>query len=299
MSAMKQRGEQGVHDAVRQAWRRSDSLVLVGLVTGILLLLGVVVAIGYWLIATGSDLMYDEATDTLMTAGDFSATIAVYAGVLVLLLVVLLVVIRIMRQQFLGNALHVEYSDYAWLRDWSNQVAKDLQMPRVEMFVTQDPVINAFAIGFRTPYNIVLNSGSIRYLTRDELKVVVVHEMAHIKFRHTQYSAYLSVLTALPIIGEVANWLLAFWRRRTELAADRLAYFYIGDAELVKRSLIKVHVGPDVASSFNEIAREWQKRTTDSLFNHFSQTFSSHPFLVRRLQRIDSYEAAVAAKRAV
>src|SRR5690606_32891510 len=94
--------------------------------------------------------------------------------------------------------------------------------------------------------------------------------------------------TALPIVGEIANWLLAFWRRRTELAADRLAYYYMDDAELVKRSLIKVHVGPDVAASFNDIAREWQRHATSSLFNHFSQTFSSHPFLVRRMQHIDA-----------
>lgn len=54
------------------------------------------------------------------------------------------------------------------------------RIPRIEIFVTQDPVINAYAFGFSVPTSIVLHSGSIRYLTHDELKPSVVHEMAHI-----------------------------------------------------------------------------------------------------------------------
>lgn len=75
----------------------------------------------------------------------------------------LLVSIRIMRQTYLGNALQVEYGDCVWLRNWSNKVAKDLEMPEVEIMVTQDPVMNAFAFGFMKPYTIVLNSGLIHY----------------------------------------------------------------------------------------------------------------------------------------
>lgn len=92
----------------------------------------------------------------------------------------------------LGNSLQVEFSDFAWLRDWANTVAADLEMPRVEIFVTQDPMINAYAFGFIKPYTIVLNSGSIRYLTHDELKTVVVHEMGHIKYGHTHAAIIVS-----------------------------------------------------------------------------------------------------------
>ena len=60
--------------------------------------------------------------------------------------------IRMERQKMLGNAMQVEYSDYAWLRDWANVTAADLGLPRVEIFVTQNPVINAYAFGFMNPY---------------------------------------------------------------------------------------------------------------------------------------------------
>ena len=160
-------------------------------------------------------------------------------------------------------------------------------MPRVEIMVTQDPVINAYAFGFASPYTIVLNSGSIRWLTHEQLKAVVVHEMAHVKYGHTQISAYLNLLRMIPVIGTLNGWLLDFWSRRAELTADRLALCYLRDSTLVKESLIGVHVGPDVASSFNEIARQWQVYMTNNYFNRFTQTFSTHPFLVRRLQHLD------------
>lgn len=82
-----------------------------------------------------------------------------------------------------------------------------------------------------------------------------------------------------------------FWSRRAELTADRLALCYLRDNEQVKESLIGVHVGPDVAKSFNDIARQWQVYMTSSYFNRFTQTFSSHPFLVRRLQHLDAKTA--------
>lgn len=272
------------HEAVVKARNSGDVGVLIAclsIIAGMLFLM----IVGGFLLALMAEAEGAQEGGLLAFIGD----IVVYGLVLVFLLVVILVTVRIMRQMFLGNMLQVEYSDFAWLRDWSNQVAVDLKMPRVEIFITQDPVINAFAIGFMRPYNIVLNSGSIRYLSKDELKAIVVHEMGHVKYNHTIIGTYLSVVRALPLIGGVCSWIVDFWSRRAELTADRLALCYLKDLELVKRALVKVHVGPDVASSFNDVARQWQAYNTRSTFHSFAQTFSNHPFLARRLQQLDRY----------
>ena len=204
-----------------------------------------------------------------------------------------MIIVRMQRQMMLGNSLQVEYSDYAWLREWANEVSADLELPRVEIFVTQDPYINAYAFGFIKPYTIVLHSGSIRYLTHDELKVVVVHEMAHIKYGHTTAMVYLMPFLSVPVLSALFGWIAGFWQRRTELTADRLALMYIADSELVKASLIKVHVGPDVAKSMNDVARQWLQYTAERPMNRFAQTFSSHPFLVRRLSHIDKWKYVI------
>lgn len=276
------------HPAVRQANLKSDYWVLAAGVAGSLLVLFLVftTSVASWLY--GEEVIDDRSGEVSSPLVEFIGGVIGYAIVIALVLAVILTLIRMMRQQMLGNALQVEYSDYAWLREWSNQVASDLHMPRVEIMVTQDPVINAYAFGFATPYTIVLNSGSIRWLTHEQLKAVVVHEMAHVKYRHTQISTYLNLLRMIPVLGTLNGWLLDFWSRRAELTADRLALCYLRDGELVKESLIGVHVGPDVASSFNTIARQWQVYMTSNYFNRFTQTFSSHPFLVRRLEHIDA-----------
>ena len=275
--------------AVKRAYSSSDIGVLIATFATFFLL-----SAGYFIIS--------YFTSDEFMGGDFSLLTVMFglvgvAIVAVLFFAVVLAIgmfmIKIQRQMMLGNALQVEYSDYAWLRDWVNEVSADLAMPRVEVFVTQDPVINAYAFGFIRPYTIVLHSGSIRYLTKDELKVVVVHEMGHIKYGHTIASLYLLPFMNLPVLGAFFGWLAGFWQRRAELTSDRLALMYLGNSELVKASLIKVHVGPDVAKSMNDVARQWQQYVAERPMNRFAQTFSSHPFLVRRISHIDRYKSIV------
>lgn len=270
--------------AVRLANRASDYTVLIVTFVTFFLLTSL-----YFLISALIN-AFDSGSSTIdtiwMVVGAFFGGLVLF----VLILLYAMFMVRMMRQTMLGNSLQVEYSDYAWLRDWANQVQADLNLPRIEIFITQDPVINAYAFGFIKPYCIVLHSGSIRYLTRDELRVVVVHEMAHIKYGHTTASVYLQPFMAMPVVGILATWLAGFWMRRSEFTADRLALMYMQNPELVKEALIKVHVGPDVAKDMNEIARQWLQYTAERPMNRFAQTFSNHPFLVRRLSHIDEWK---------
>lgn len=272
--------------AVRSAYSSSDMLVLTLTFICFFILTSLYFIIGY---VFGEDAA--RATSIWDVIFGLITTLIMGAMLFTLVLVFGMILVRMMRQQILGNSLQVEYSDFAWLRDWANQVSSDFELPRVEIFVTQDPVINAYAFGFINPYCIVLNSGTIRYLSREELKVIVVHEMAHIKYGHTTASVYLQPFLSIPVVGIVATWIAGFWQRRAELTADRLALMYMQDAELVKHALIKVHVGPDVAKDMNAVARQWLNYNANRPMNRFVQTFSTHPFLVRRLNHIDQWSA--------
>ena len=273
--------------AVKRAFSSSDLVVLT--ITFVVFFL---VSAGYFIIQYFSDVGHSTDPTVVIMAGLIGTAIGailLFAGALL----VGMFMIRMQRQAMLGNSLQIEYSAYAWLRDWANQVSADLELPRVEIFVTQDPVINAYSFGFIRPYTIVLQSGTIRYLTQDEIRVVLAHEMAHIKYGHVNASVYLLPFMSFPVIGAVFTWLAGFWHRRTEFTADRLALMYMADSELVKAALIKVYVGPDVASSMNDIARQWQQYTAERPMNHLAQTFSDHPFLVRRLSQIDAWKHVV------
>ncbi|MGB4762697.1 MAG: M48 family metallopeptidase [Candidatus Saccharimonas sp.] len=276
--------------AVKRAFSSSDLTIL-----SITFVVFFLITCGYLIISAMIDLFKETGGApsffeiTLALIGTFIAGVLFFAITLGLGMFV----VRMQRQSVLGNSLQVEYSDFAWLRDWANTVSSDLEMPRVEIFVTQNPIINAYAFGFARPYCIVLHSGSIRYLTRDELKSVVVHEMAHIKYGHTNTLVYLTPFLGFPVLGTIFSWLAGFWQRRAELTADRLSLMYTKDSELVKRALIKVHVGPDVSDSMNEVARQWLQHTAERPMNHLAQTFSSHPFLVRRLSHLDKWKTVI------
>ena len=275
--------------AVKRAYSGSDIGVLIATFATFFILTS-----GYFIISyfASEEFLGQGITPVTIIVGLFLVAIGA-AFFFALALGIGMLMIKIQRQIMLGNALQIEYSDYAWLRDWVNEVSADLEMPRVEIFVTQDPVINAYAFGFVRPYTIVLHSGSIRYLTKEELKVVVLHEMGHIKYGHTNASLYLTPFMGVPVLGGMFGWLAGFWQRRAELTADRLALMYMGNSELVKEALIKVHVGPDVAKSMNDVARQWQQYVAERPMNRFAQTFSGHPFLVRRISHIDKYKSVV------
>ena len=280
--------------AVERARMTSDNVVL-GVIFSIFFLL----TFGYFIYSYFDEVVKRLGSVTFL-GGAIGFVVALILGCIFLAssLGAGMFLTRMMRQQMLGNSLEVQYSAYAWLRDWSNEVAADLEMPQVEIFITQNPVINAYAFGFARPYAIVLHSGSIRYLTEDELKVIVVHEMAHIKYKHTDASVYLMPFLIAPIINMAGNWIAGFWCRRTEFTADRLALAYIGDAALVKNALIKVHVGPDVAKDMNDVARQWLQYKAERPMNRFARTFSDHPYLVRRLSQVDYWDAAFHAAQA-
>ncbi|MGB4957616.1 MAG: M48 family metallopeptidase [Candidatus Saccharimonas sp.] len=273
--------------AVKRAYSSSDIGVLVA--TFIVFFL---ISSGYFIISYFIDISQESIGAVEIILGLIGVAIG-GAFLFVLIILTGMFILKMQRQMMLGNALQVEYSAYAWLRDWANEVAVDIAIPKVEIFITQDPVINAYAFGFIRPYTIVLHSGTIRYMTKEEIQMVVLHEMAHVKYGHTVASLYFVPFMNIPVLGIFFTWLAGFWQRRAELTADRLALMYLGDSELVKQALIKVHVGPDVASSMNEVARQWQQYVAERPFNRFTQTFSSHPFLVRRISHVDKWKSLV------
>ena len=155
--------------AVARARSTSDNVVLAITVTVFCLISSI-----YFIFTTLRQMSIDNfgrRTELSISEGVIGVLVAIVVMVVMLgiMLGIGMFLVRMTRQQMLGNSLQVEYSDYAWLRDWANEVSADLEMPRVEIFVTQNPVMNAYAFGFARPYTIVLQSGSIRYLTKDEL----------------------------------------------------------------------------------------------------------------------------------
>lgn len=277
--------------AYRSAKRDSDN----GMIIGIMIFLGI------------STLMFFVVLLIIGAVGGGDLLLGRFFEVIIYVVLMLFIfglgilITRIQRQVNLANALNIKYSQYGHLKDWINTVALDLGLPHVEIFITQDPYINAYAFGFYCPFNIVLHSATIRYLNEEQLKTVIIHEMGHIKFKHTIIGIFLQPLIAItsviPLVGGLVRWVTNFYWRRAELACDRLALCYTGDKKLVQQALSIVHVGPDGAKFINNYTTAWQTYESDNFMNLVTESFVSHPFWVHRLKHLDEWAVKVGLEK--
>ena len=127
-----------------------------------------------------------------------------------------------------------------------------LSCPVPELYVTTNPVLNAYTAGQRRTC-IVLHSALIETLTPDELCFVIGHEIGHIKAAHGLYRQlgdmlirYWDILTSvvpIPGVGLLRiPLLLAYWEwyRRAEFTCDRAALLCVQNLDPSLRALAKL-----------------------------------------------------------
>jgi len=92
------------------------------------------------------------------------------------------------------------------LRTQMLKLAIDAGMPAVELCFIDSPVVNSFSIGSRKNGSIVLTTGAIERLSRDELSCMIVYEIAHLR-RGRRLGAIVAVLAGtLTMLPVAALW---------------------------------------------------------------------------------------------
>lgn len=96
---------------------------------------------------------------------------------------------RRVRQIFLANAVQVNPAQRPRLDALLTDVLTTLDWPRrPELYVTQAPSLNAYAIGFDDPF-IVMTSGALELLeSDDERRFLLAHELGQIMSDHMTYA---------------------------------------------------------------------------------------------------------------
>lgn len=129
----------------------------------------------------------------------------------------------------------------------ANIYLKDLP----DLYIAWDYTVNAYAVGSEKPI-IILNSGAIDLLSREELLYIIGHETGHIKSGHMLYH---DMARILPFLGEIIGsatlgigslvstgleLALLYWYRMSELTADRAGLLACQDKEAVFSALMKM-----------------------------------------------------------
>src|SRR5215211_2383377 len=154
------------------------------------------------------------------------------------------------RVMFMASAVKVTPNQCPDLHAKLQIACTTLGVPMPDMFIQQNPLVNAFTGGVEKPI-IVLHSALIERLTDEETLAVIAHEVGHIHAEHVLYLtaarlleaiANLSVARLIPgseiikflISAGISGALLA-WARRAELSCDRAAMLVCQDEHVIGR----------------------------------------------------------------
>ena len=183
-----------------------------------------------------------------------------------------------------------------------------LSLPVPDVFVTSNPVLNAYTVGHRRTC-VVLHSALIESMTANELSFVIGHELGHIKCGHglyrqlgsflVQYWDAVSALLPIPGLGLLRiPLLIAFWEwyRRAEYTCDRAGLLCVQTPDAALSALGKLagkitgledefHVESAIAQA--DAHRDVNKLVlVVSILNAMQNT---HPFVPVRLRQVKEY----------
>ncbi|WP_283138272.1 M48 family metallopeptidase [Rhizohabitans arisaemae] len=212
---------------------------------------------------------------------------------------------RRLRLMFLASAVRTTETQFRALHDMGRDSAYILDLPRIpEIYVQQDPRVQAMAVGFDEPF-IVVTTGLLDLMDEEELRFVVGHETGHILSGHAVYGTMLHILTRLatrvawiPLgyIGlRVIVAALEEWHRKAELSSDRAGLLAGQDKDAALRALMKLAGGSRLhemnIEEFLAQAREYDTAgdVRDGLLKVLNLLGTTHPFSVTRVAELDRW----------
>ncbi len=192
---------------------------------------------------------------------------------------------------------------------WATKI---LDVPEPELYVTVDPVPNAFTYGHTKPF-ITLTSGLVDMLDDEELFFVIGHEVGHIKAGHVLYGTMArNIAAVITMLGQATLGLGALlgqglviamyeWYRCAELTADRAALLCVQDIEPARDTFMKLAGGTTRLASemdrdefLRQVAayEDVDRSTLDKAYKLLLTVYRTHPFSMQRAKSLDSWHAS-------
>lgn len=212
---------------------------------------------------------------------------------------------RSVRLMFLATAVKTSERQFPELYAMVRDAAYVLDLEQVpDLYVTQDPTVNAMCIGMDTPI-IVVTSGLVDLLDEEELRSAIGHEVGHAMSGHAVYRTMLLILTNIAAriawlpLGSLAITAvitaLKEWFRKAELSCDRAGLLAGQDLQASMRGLMKLAGGHNLAEmnvdAFLEQAEEYDRAgdLRDGVLKLLQVLPQTHPFAVVRVAKLKKW----------
>lgn len=206
---------------------------------------------------------------------------------------------------FLGGSVRVGERQFPAINSLVDEACRVLDLEaRPEVYVTQNPALNAGAVGVQRPF-VTLNSSLLDTLNEEETLAVIAHEIGHIMSGHVLYKTLLwfllnvaSVAIQVPVAQLVLLGVLMAlreWDRKSELSADRAGLLVVQNPTVSQTVLMKLAGGRHLESmnldEFRAQADEYESGgdVLDGLYKVLNVLGQSHPFPVLRLKELETW----------
>jgi Zn-dependent protease with chaperone function len=213
---------------------------------------------------------------------------------------------RALQQRLLADAIRIGPRQLPELWEQHLDILLTLDIQREpELYLVGSANFQASAFGTNRPM-IILQSGLVAGLPRDELGVVLAHEQSHLLSEHTHYLTMMIILQSLLAVGlsplgmiplRALLLVLLEWHRCAELSSDRGAAIVSGDPLLVCRGLMRTIGGgtKDLSlDAFIQQADEYVEH--DDLLarpgRFLTEIRRTHPYAVRRVHELTRWVAS-------
>ncbi len=200
-----------------------------------------------------------------------------------------------LRGALLGHCVKVTEKQFPSLYSLVERCARTLQVPVPQVYVANNPVMNAYTFGTEDDSFIVLHSALVDSFTESELLFVIGHETGHIQNKHVVYNTALLLLQKMAeaFIGPLvlpAVVALNAWSRRAEITCDRAGLLCSQDLEAASRSFIKLAVGSKRLSEEVDM-KEFlaQHEESQGSVGRYMEAFQSHPYLPKRIKALQAF----------
>jgi Zn-dependent protease with chaperone function len=214
---------------------------------------------------------------------------------------------RSLRLLFLASSVRASTEQFPQLYSLLLDGSSILDLPEVpELFITQDPIPNAMALGSDKPF-IVITTGMVDLLDDEELRFAIGHEIGHVLSGHAVYRTMLFHLTRLATrlawfaIGYIGLRViiagLEEWYRKSELSCDRAGVLAGQDPAAGRRALMKLAGGHRMSElshdAFHQQVREYDAvpDVREGLIKLLQLQGTTHPFAVIRFAELDRWVA--------
>lgn len=228
----------------------------------------------------------------LLISGVFS--IGTLAAVFLLLLVINYFRNRSVFARYIRASERVEEENFPQLKRLFDECLEYVDAPAdTECYILPAEILNAFALGFRKPYKIVLASPLLQYFDRDELKSIIGHELGHIRYGHTFWALITGVFENQSYgafgIGVLVRFLFLFHSRICEYTADRAGLVACGNLNKAISAELKLHLTPgEVQKQMSAIALRGDI-VDDSLSEDLLELTATHPTMKGRIRQIIAF----------